>query len=164
MSSITELSALIDAWMNEFQATLNAWETWLAQAEQAYVTGEFTMLLEIEPQGDAIRVQMTEAHRLRDEIIGKANPLGFSGISMTSLVRWIDAVPTAKWLIRLEELGNQLKRTNQFSTSLWLTGFQAHAYTTSILEIISTGSPDRATYGDSDNSALAGGRLMDAAA
>jgi hypothetical protein len=165
MSSMLELKNSIDAWMSEFRSTLDAWEAWLARAEEAYVTGEFAILLEIEPAGDSIRLQMVEAHQQRDEIIGRAYQLGFSGISMTALVRWLGAEASPSWLRQLEDLGLQLKRTNQFSTSLWLTGFQAKAYTTSILELISTGSPERATYGGSDNhSELAGGRLMDAAA
>jgi len=164
LSSIIELQKSIDEWMGEFQVTLNTWEAWLGKAEQAYVTGEFEILLAIEPEGDAIRARMLEAHARRDAIIGNAYPLGFSGISMTSLVRWMDKNASPDGLRRLEQLGIQLRRTNQFSTSLWLTGFQAHAYTTSILEIISTGNSERATYGGSDHSALAGGRLIDAAA
>jgi hypothetical protein len=164
MHSVLDLKDLIDGWMDEFQATLDAWEAWLARAEQAYVTGEFSILLAIESEGDAIRSRMLEAHRLRDEILGKAYPLGFSGISMTSLIRWIGKDASTNWLRRLESLSLQLKRTNQFSTSLWLTGFQAHAHVTSILELISTGSAHRATYGGADNRELSGGRLMDAAA
>jgi hypothetical protein len=164
MPSIPELKVSIDAWMSEFRSTLDAWEAWLARAEEAYVTGEFSILLDIEPAGDSIRFRMVESHKQRDEILGYAYQLGFSGISMTSLVRWLGADASAKWLPELSDLALQLKRTNQFSTSLWLTGFQANAHTTSILELISTGSPEKATYGGSDNSELAGGRLMDAAA
>jgi len=164
MSSIQELKDSVDAWMDQFRSTLDAWEAWLFRAEEAYVTGTFAILSEIEPAGDSIRLQMVESHRERDEILGNACRLGFSGISMTSLVRWLGEEASPTWLRQLEELGLQLKRTNQFSTSLWLTGFQANAYTTSILELISTGSSERATYGGSDNSELAGGRLMDAAA
>ncbi len=151
-------------WFDEFAAALEDWESWLARVEQAYVTGEYEKLHQLEDESKSIQQGLAAARQSRSQLIELANGSGFFGTSVTSLVRWLGRSLPAELPHRLARLDQQLRRAQQMSTALWVTGFQAASYTSALLEILATGNADRATYGTCEREVLEGGQIVDAAA
>jgi hypothetical protein len=164
MDEHSTILADLGTWLVEFTASLDAWESWLTRVEQAYLTGEFEKLLALEAESDAIQGRLADARASRQQLIHQATAVGFSGSSITSLVRWLGPSSPAEFGTRLARLEQQLRRAQQMSTALWVTGFQSASYTGALLEILATGNSDRATYGTCEREALEGGHIVDAAA
>lgn len=152
------------AWFDEFTTALENWEWWLNRVEQAYVTGEFERLNQLEGESESIQRGLAAARDSRTRLIKLAAASGFAGSSVTSLIRWLGRAISADSTSRLARLDQQLRRAQQMSTALWVTGFQASSYTSALLEILATGNSERATYGTCEREALEGGHLVDAAA
>jgi hypothetical protein len=151
-------------WLVDFADSLDQWETWLTRVEQAYLTGEYEKLQELEGESEAIQDRLADARESRRLLILSATKQGLSGSSITSLVRWMGPASQIEFRTKLARLEQQLRRAQQMSTALWVTGFQAASYTGALLEILATGNSDRATYGSCEREALEGGHIVDAAA
>ena len=164
MKKRSQIVASMQAWFDEFGNALEAWESWLTRVEQAYVTGEFEKLNELEGESESIQAGLAEARDSRARLLSQAVSQGFAGSSVTSLVHWLDRSVSTESKSRLVRLDQQLRRAQQMSTALWVTGFQAASYTSALLEILATGNADRATYGTCEREALEGGHIVDAAA
>lgn len=164
MEKRSKIVASLQAWFEEFGNALESWESWLARVEQAYVTGEFEKLNALEGESESIQIGLTEARQSRARLLSEAASQGFAGTSVTSLLRWLDRSVSSESKSRLARLDQQLRRAQQMSTALWVTGFQAASYTSALLEILATGNADRATYGTCEREALEGGHIVDAAA
>ena len=54
MEKHSTMTSTLRAWFNEFGSALDGWESWLARVEQAYVTGEFQKLQDLEGESEAI--------------------------------------------------------------------------------------------------------------
>jgi len=151
-------------WFVEFSEALDGWEGWLARVEQAYLTGEYEKLQELEGESEAIQTRLAEARETRSQLLALAAKQGFSGSSITAMVIWLGRASPFEFKTRLTRLDQQLRRAQQMSTALWVTGFQAASYTGALLEILATGNADRATYGTCERDVLEGGHIVDAAA
>lgn len=154
----------LKTWLDGFSLALENWEDWLNRVEQAYFTGEFTNLTRLEEESPSIQLGLKNARESRARLILLAKTSGFAGSSVTTLVRWLGPQVPSECNSRLLQLAHQLRRTQQLSTALWITGFQAASYTTALLDLLATGSTERATYGPCERAALEGGRIVDAAA
>jgi hypothetical protein len=164
METQSQIASDLRLWFEEFGRALDAWEGWLARVEQAYVTGEYTRLQELESESAAIQTGLAEARESRSRLIQVASSHGFLGSSVTGMVRWLDHAGPSESKVRLKQLDQQLRRAQQMSTALWVTGFQAASYTSALLEILATGNAERATYGTCEREVLEGGHIVDAAA
>ncbi len=164
MNKHLTIVGVLGTWFIEFAASLDEWEGWLTRVEQAYLTGEYERLQELEGESQTIQSRLADAREARRHIIQLATKQGFSGSSITSLVRWLGSSSPAEFETRLLRLEQQLRRAQQMSTALWVTGFQASSYTGALLEILATGNSDRATYGTCEREVLEGGHIVDAAA
>ncbi len=164
MEKHSTILADLKTWFSEFAEALDAWEGWLARVEQAYLTGEYEKLQELEGESEAIQTHLAEARESRSQLLAEAAKQGFAGSSITAMVIWLFPKSPTDFKARLARLDQQLRRAQQMSTALWVTGFQAASYTGALLEILATGNADRATYGTCEREVLEGGHIVDAAA
>ena len=164
MEKHSSVTSHLRAWFVEFGNALDGWEGWLARVEQAYVTGEYAKLQALESESDSIQTRLADVRDSRNQLISLAKTQGFSGSSVTAVVRWLGPSAPVDSRTRLARLDQQLRRAQQMSTALWVTGFQAASYTAALLEILATGNADRATYGTCEREVLEGGHIVDSAA
>jgi len=164
MEKPAKISAELRLWLDEFAIALENWEGWLNRVEQAYVTGEFESLHLLEGESESIQQGLIAARESRAGLIQLAVSHGFAGTSVTSLARWLGRSVSAESNSHLARLEQQLRRAQQMSTALWVTGFQAASYTSALLDILATGNSQQATYGNCERAALEGGHIVDAAA
>ncbi len=164
---MTQQNAIVDkvvAWLDRFGQALDNWESWLVQIEVAYLAGNFDQLIELESVGLVIQSDLTDAQKERAELLQAAVAGGVAVSSITSLIRRLEPQIPLRAKSQLRLLNQQLRRAQQMSAALWVTGFQAAGYTTALLDILATGNADRATYSPGEREALEGGHIMDAAA
>ena len=160
-------NAIVDqvvAWLERFGQALENWESWLVQIEEAYLAGDFNQLIELESVGLVIQSELADAQKERAELLQVAVARGVAATSITGLVRRLEPKIPLRARSQLRLLNQQLRRAQQMSAALWVTGFQAAGYTTALLDILATGNADRATYCPGEREALEGGHIMDAAA
>ncbi len=159
--------SLIDSvvvWLEGFSQALDNWEAWLLQVERAYLEGNFERLSELESVGQIIQGELADSHSARAELLQAAVARGVNATNITMLVRRLEPEIPLSSKSQLRNLTQQLRRAQQLSAALWVTGFQTAGYTASLLEILATGKPDRATYTSVERESLEGGQIMDAAA
>jgi hypothetical protein len=160
-------NAIVDkvvAWLERFGHALENWESWLVQIEEAYLSGDFNQLVELESVGLVIQSELADTQKERAELIQAAAARGVVATSITALVRRLEPQIPLQAKSQLRLLNQQLRRAQQMSAALWISGFQAAGYTTALLNILATGNADRATYSPGEREALEGGHIMDEAA
>jgi hypothetical protein len=158
------LAKSILAWQTRFGAALGRWEEWLLQVEEAYLAGRFESLQAIEGEGNQIHEELAECKRQRGELLAAAREQPMLANSMTQLAELLAREIPAVHRSELQAFASRLRRVQQLSAALWVTAFRAAGYTAAVLEILATGSPNRATYAPGERTALEGGHLVDAAA
>lgn len=154
----------IGAWLEGFSQALENWEAWLIQVERSYLDGNFERLSELESVGHVVQGELADAQAARTELLQAAVARGLAATNLTTLVRRLEPDVPLAVKSKLRGLTQQLRRAQQMSAALWVTGFQTAGYTSALLEILATGKPDRATYSSVERDSLEGGQIMDAAA
>jgi hypothetical protein len=158
------IAAAVATWIERFSRTLDRWSAWLGQVEEAYVRGSFTDLIELEAPGQAVQRELASSHQERAGLLQAAHEVGLHASSITRLAKMLGHHLPESSRGRLSRLSRDLMQVQQRSAMLCVTGFQASSYTNSLLEILATGHPDRATYSPGERDALEGGQIVDAAA
>ncbi len=158
------IAAAVATWIERFSRTLERWSAWLGQVEEAYVRGSFSDLRDLEAPGQAVQREIADSHQERSGLLRAAGEGGLHASSITRLATMLGHHLPESARGRLSRLSRDLMRVQQRSAMLCVTGFQAASYTNSLLEILATGQPDRATYSPGERDALEGGQIVDAAA
>lgn len=153
----------INEWLAQFELALNGWETWLTRVEQAMVLGQFETLAALEDEGQPVHLAIQNATDQRAKLIQQSENVFPKCRGISDLVQFLFPAKSPQSQ-QLAQISQQLRRVKTISTSLFVTCLQSIQYTQSMIQLISTGSPYSATYGQCEFEAHSSGHIVDTAA
>lgn len=143
----------IGQWLDQFSHHLNRWEGLLCDLRVAYVRGDVDGVKDLCRLGHSVQLAVIEDKETRQEILGRAQDLGYQASNLRDLSAQLDGQWPALWTLRINALEKQLTRIQKLSMSLWVAHEHSREFVCSMIRVFSPGYIADATAEFSPSSA-----------
>ncbi len=148
--------------LKSFGQLMDRWDAWLMEAHQHYLSGQFESLERCLANGQQVVHDLQRTYSERREWLSSMREQGMVFRDLRDGLRFFGGSDQEDR--EIERMTHRLQGLRQHSLSLWVLAFQCLEHTSQVLQLLSTGEAHEATYDDSHEESLGGGRLINQAA
>jgi uncharacterized coiled-coil DUF342 family protein len=145
----------IGQWLDRFSDSLDRWESLLCDLRTAYVRNDERRIQNLRQSGLTIQESVVRCKDERQELLRRAQDLGYAATNLRELSSQLDSQWPALWTHRIHSLEKQLTRIQKLSMALWVNHEHSREFIVTMIRVFSPGYDARAELNRSDADAVA---------
>jgi hypothetical protein len=129
----------IGEWLDQFSESLDRWEGLLCELRVAYSRMDEASVQSLRRDGHAIQEAVLQCNRDRQEILHRAESLGYKATNLRELSCQLDTQWPALWTLRIQSLEKQLTRIQKLNMALWVNHEHSREIIATMIRVFSPG-------------------------
>jgi hypothetical protein len=129
----------IGEWLDQFSESLDRWEGLLCELRVAYSRMDEASVHSLRRDGNAIQEAVLQCNRDRQELLHRAESLGYKATNLRELSCQLDTQWPALWTLRIQSLEKQLTRIQKLSMALWVNHEHSREIIATLIRVFSPG-------------------------
>lgn len=134
----------IGQWLDRFSSSLDRWESLLCDLRTAYVRNDDRRIQNLRQSGLTIQESVIRCKDERQELLRRAQDLGYAATNLRELSSQLDSQWPALWTHRIHALEKQLTRIQKLSMALWVNHEHSREFIVTMIRVFSPGYDARA--------------------